>query len=59
MLYESCVLEPPFKAADMKGLYKQVIKGEYPRPPREFSNELCDVIKSMLRVNPSTRPNCE
>lgn len=30
-------LKPPFKAEDMEGLYKKVIRGIYPRIPSEFS----------------------
>ena len=31
VLYEICALRPPFTALDMKGLYKRVIKGFYPK----------------------------
>ena len=37
VLYEMCALVPPFRADDMQGLYKKVIKGKYPRIPEHFS----------------------
>jgi len=40
VVYESVSLRPPFKADDMAGLYKRVIKGLYPKIPNHFSNDL-------------------
>ena len=48
LLYELCALVPPFRADDMQGLYKKVIKGKYPRIPDHFSQEMATVIKFML-----------
>jgi NIMA (never in mitosis gene a)-related kinase len=59
VLYEMCALVPPFRADDMQGLYKKVIKGKYPRIPEHFSQEMATVIKFMLQVSPSYRPTCE
>lgn len=28
VLYEMCTLKPPFRAQDMKGLYKNVVRGQ-------------------------------
>jgi NIMA (never in mitosis gene a)-related kinase len=36
----------------MKGLYKKVIKGSYPKIPTVYSLELSNVISSLLAVNP-------
>ena len=33
VLYESITLKPPFRAEDMEGLYKKVVRGFYPRLP--------------------------
>lgn len=44
VLYEMCALRPPFTASNMKGLYNKVIKGEYSRIPREYSDDLAKVI---------------
>ena len=59
VLYEMCALVPPFRADDMQGLYKKVIKGKYPRIPEHFSQEMATVIKFMLQTSPSYRPNCD
>ena len=49
--YEMCALVPPFRAENMDGLYKRVLKGQYPRIPAKYSNELNHVIKKLLNVN--------
>lgn len=59
LLYELCALVPPFRADDMQGLYKKVIKGKYPRIPDHFSQEMATVIKFMLQVQPTHRPSCD
>ena len=59
VLYEMCALVPPFRADDMQGLYKKVIKGKFPRIPDHFSQEMATVIKFMLQISPSYRPSCE
>jgi hypothetical protein len=41
-------LSPPFTAKDMKGLYSRVIKGNYPKIPNIFSNDLSAMIASLL-----------
>ena len=40
VLYESVTLKPPFRAEDMQGLYKKVLRGIYPKIPNIFSNDL-------------------
>ena len=37
VLYEMATLKPPFRAENMEGLYKKVIKGQYPKIPGHFS----------------------
>lgn len=59
LLYEMCALVPPFRADDMQGLYKKVVKGKYPRIPDHFSQEMATVIKFMLQVTPSSRPTTD
>ena len=58
VLYESIALKPPFRAEDMEGLYKKVLRGVYPKLSSKFSKELSMIIKVMLRVSPSKRPTC-
>lgn len=50
-------LKPPFRAEDMDGLYKKVIKGVYTKIGDNYSKQLSQVIKNMLQVNPSNRPD--
>lgn len=52
-------LSPPFTANDMQGLYRKVIKGVYSNIPKCYSQELSNIIRSMLSVNPVTRPSCD
>jgi len=58
VLYEMITLKPPFRAADMQGLYKKVLKGNYPRIPRSYSEDLAAIIKSLLQVSAHSRPTC-
>lgn len=51
------MLKPPFRAEDMDGLFKRVIKGSYTKIGDNYSKQLSAVIKSMLQVNPSNRPD--
>lgn len=59
VIYEMITLKPPFRAEDMEGLYKKVIKGIYQKIPNTYSMELSNVIKGMLQVNASMRPSAE
>ena len=45
VLYESITLKPPFRADDMAGLYKKVLKGIYTKIPEHFSSDLAHVTK--------------
>jgi NIMA (never in mitosis gene a)-related kinase len=57
VIYEMATLKPPFRAEDMDGLYKKVVKGSYQKIGDGFSKSLQSVIKSMLQVNPANRPS--
>ena len=59
VIYEMATLKPPFRAEDMDGLYKKVVKGQYSKIGNGFSEALSNVIKSMLQVNPASRPNAK
>ncbi len=50
-------LKPPFRAEDMDGLYKKVIKGAYSKIGDNYSKQLSTAIKNMLQVNPANRPD--
>ena len=58
VLYEIITFEPPFKATNMKGLYSKVIAGKFDPIPNHFSQDLKDVLKSMLQVRPTDRADC-
>ena len=59
VIYEMASLKPPFRAEDMDGLYKRVIKGRYKPLPSNYSVDLNNLIKLMLQVKPNQRPSCE
>lgn len=50
-------LKPPFRAQDMNGLYKRVLKGQYPPISHKFSKELSQVIAKLLTVDSKARPS--
>jgi NIMA (never in mitosis gene a)-related kinase len=54
-----CALVPPFRADDMNGLYKRILKGQYPPIPSHYSMEMRSVIKSLVQVNSASRPSCD
>lgn len=58
VLYEMAALRPPFKALDMQGLFRKVVAGVYGEIPRYYSNELSQIIRKLLQVNPMVRPTC-
>ena len=51
-------LRPPFKAGNMQGLFKAVVKGMFPRI-KGFSDEFQRVVKSMITVRSNKRPTCD
>ena len=51
-------LKPPFRAQDMNGLYKKVLKGAYPEIPNKYTKDLADVIMRLLSVEAKLRPSC-
>lgn len=58
VLYEVVTLRPPFRAEDMEGLYKKVMKGVYPKISSKYSIDLGQMIKQLLQTNPNIRPSC-
>ncbi|CAD8069512.1 unnamed protein product [Paramecium primaurelia] len=59
VIYEACALKPPFRAKDMDGLYKSVLRGQYQPIPVIYSQELVQLIKTMMQVHPQNRPDCD
>lgn len=58
VLYEMITLKPPFRAPDMQGLYRKVLKGNYHKIPRSYSQDLAATVRSLLQVLPQMRPTC-
>ena len=59
VLYEMITLKPPFRAPNMEGLYKKVVRGIYPKISMDtYSEDIAAVVKSLLQVNPDLRPSC-
>lgn len=59
ILYEITTLKQPFRAPDMEGLYKKVLRGLYEKIPAQYSQDLSNVIRMMLQVLPQLRPDCD
>ena len=59
VLYEMITLRPPFRAENMEGLYKKIVKGHFSKIPDIFSNDLHQIVIFLLQVNPKLRPNCD
>lgn len=57
VIYEMTTLRPPFRAEDMEGLYKKVMKGSYPKIQSHYSPQLSNIIKTLLQVTPNARPS--
>ena len=59
VLYEMAALVPPFRADDMQGLYKKVLKGQYPKIPSHYSQDLSKIIRVLLQVHAHLRPTTD
>jgi serine/threonine protein kinase len=51
--------KPPFDSNNMKGLARKVLTGVYPAVSSRYSQEMQDVVKRLLTVNPEQRPSIE
>ena len=56
--FEMVALRPPFRAENMDKLYNKVIKGQYGNISERYSDDLKEIIKLLLKVNPKERPSC-
>ena len=59
IIYELCCLVPPFRATNLKELYRTIRTGYYIPIPKEYSNELKIVISWMLNTNPLKRKSAK
>ena len=57
IIYEICTLHVPFRGTNFKDLYNNITKGEYIDIGNNYSNDLKNLLKMMLIVNPDKRYN--
>ncbi|KAJ6260859.1 Myosin-IIIB [Drechslerella dactyloides] len=57
VIYELCVLTPPFDAKSLPALCQKIQAGRYNPLPNSYSPELRRVVDLCLRTNPSERPD--
>lgn len=57
LLYEMCWLKPPFDAGSLHDLAKKIVKGKYSAIPVRYSDNMSLLIETLLKVEPSERPN--
>lgn len=60
ILYELAALKSPFKAEglDLYGLFQKISKADFKPLPETYSPNLRDLAHTMLRVQPTDRPDC-
>ncbi|XP_065901253.1 serine/threonine-protein kinase Nek4-like isoform X2 [Dysidea avara] len=56
-VYEMASLKHAFSATSIHALMAQVVQGKLPTMPHRYSNELCDLIRSMLSHDAEQRPS--
>eukprot|EP00347_Sterkiella_histriomuscorum_P019874 403339981 len=60
IIYEMAMLQQPFRAEDIDGLYTKVCRGRYTDIDQDlYSPQLSQFIKSMLTVASAQRPSCD
>ena len=57
--YEMIMLRTPFRAETMEGLFKKIMKGEYQKINKKYSEDLGYVISLLLQVGPKARPTTD
>ncbi|CAG8568737.1 11788_t:CDS:2 [Cetraspora pellucida] len=56
LLYELCALQPPFQAKSQPSLAIKISAGMIPPLPSRYSEELNNIIRATLMVDPNKRP---
>lgn len=59
ILYEMCSLNLPFESESLPSLYKNICGSDYPSIPSKYSKDLAELINSLLKKSPSSRPTLE
>jgi len=57
LIYEMASLRPPFQASNVVSLGKKITTGKFTRIPSMYSDDLHNIIKAMLTLNPLKRPS--
>ena len=57
IIYQMATLHVPFKGTSMQQLFKNIMKGVYNPIPNRYSNDLKEIIKIILCMNPAKRPS--
>lgn len=57
LLYEMCMLMPPFLASDMHSLAHKVKTAPAPRVSKHYSDDLANLIALLLSKDPRSRPD--
>ena len=55
IIYELCTLVPPFRGTNFRELYKNIKEGKYNPIPKNYSNDLRQLVNLMLKTSPSKR----
>jgi len=53
VLYELCMLKPPFDGSSLSSLALNIVKGKYRALPAMFSRSLTQLIARMLNQDPN------
>lgn len=60
VLYEMCSLTPAFPSdADWVILFQSIVRGKYKPIPQVYSSSLSELVRVMLRPEPTRRPSAE
>ena len=57
LVYELCCLSPPFTALNQRSLEAKIRIGKFRPISEQYSQELRDIVNSMLKVNVSAEKN--
>lgn len=59
VIYETAALKVPFEASTLPDLYKKITQGIISKIPSSYSDDLYNIIKLCLRVDPKSRPTVQ
>lgn len=56
VLFELCSLQKPFQAENLYELMSSIINKQYVDLPKNYSNDIHEIVKMMLKKDPNDRP---